>query len=215
MQSVTLTHSTNEKKKKANSDALVRSLAKSVFSIDTGTSKVTEDDTEDDMKSSDDEDSSKISNNDTKAMGIEVAIEGMGVLAGNTGRQSEAASEEDKDAVMKDQDKSHEDEFSSVGADLSRCMEKASEELTDSLVSDEEGYITPIDPLSSNKGGESYKEDDSTGQPGNEEFDAVSYNSSATEVDLGVYQAIHGQKYVTPKNSANNSGTIGDHPSNQ
>ncbi len=86
VQSVTSTHSTNEKKKKTNSDALVRSLAKSVFSIDTGTSKVTTDDTEDDMNSSDNEDSSKISNNDTKATGIEVAIERMGVLARNTGR---------------------------------------------------------------------------------------------------------------------------------
>ncbi len=28
----------------------------------------------------------------------------------------------------------------------------------------------------------------------------MSYNSSATEVDSGVYQAIHGQKYITPKN---------------
>jgi hypothetical protein len=86
----------------------------------------------------------------------------MGVLAGNTGRQNEAASKEDKDAVMKDQDKSHEDEFFSIGADLSRRMEKASEELTDSSASDKEGYITPINPLSSNKEGESYKEDNST-----------------------------------------------------
>ncbi len=28
----------------------------------------------------------------------------------------------------------------------------------------------------------------------------ASYNSSATEVDLGIYQAIHGQKYVTTEN---------------
>ncbi len=122
------------------------------------------------------------------------------MLAGNTGRQNEAASKEDKDAVMKDQDKSHKDEFSSVGANLSRHMEKALEELTDSLALDEEGYITPIDPLSSNEGGETYKENNSTGQPGDKELDAASYNSSATEADLGVYQAIHGQKYVTPKN---------------
>jgi hypothetical protein len=124
VQSVTLTHSTNEKKKKANSNALVRSLAKSVVSINTGTSKVMTDDTEDDMNSSDDEDSSKISNNNTKATGTEVAIEGMGLLAGNTGKQNEAASKEDKDAVMKDQDKSHKDKFSSVGADLSRRIKR-------------------------------------------------------------------------------------------
>ncbi len=101
---------------------------------------------------------------------------------------------------MKDQDKSHEDKFSSVGPNLSRRIEKASEELTDSLVSDKEGYITLTNPLSSNKGGESYKEEDSTDKPGDEELGAASYNSSATEVDSGVYQAIHKQKYVTPKN---------------
>jgi hypothetical protein len=69
-QSVTSTHTINQKKKKANTDVLVRSLAKSVFSINTGTSKVTADDMEYDMDDSNDCDSSKESTNDTKQADI-------------------------------------------------------------------------------------------------------------------------------------------------
>jgi hypothetical protein len=58
VQLVTSTHSTNEKKKAAKTNASVRSLAKFVYSIDTGTSKVTAEDTDEEMDNSEDESSS-------------------------------------------------------------------------------------------------------------------------------------------------------------
>jgi hypothetical protein len=66
-------------------------------------------------------------------------------------------------------------------------MDKLSEDLIDRSVSDEEGYTTPIDPLSSDKEGESYREEDHTVQSRDEELGMASYNSSVTEVDSGVF----------------------------
>ena len=129
VQSVTSTHSINERKKKSNSNTLIKSLAKSVLSINTGTSNITADDTEDDMDVSKDDDSSKESDNNTKAAGTEVAIKGMGLLAGEPGKQEEAASKEDKDLVMEAQDMSQDKKFSNVvGANLSSRMEKVLDE---------------------------------------------------------------------------------------
>ncbi len=68
VQSVTSTHSINEKKKAAKTNALVRSLAKSVYSIDTGTSKVMADGTVDEMDDSKDKESSTSDNTNSKTV---------------------------------------------------------------------------------------------------------------------------------------------------
>jgi hypothetical protein len=151
-----------------------------VFSIDTGTSKVTADNTEDDMDNSKDCDSSEESTNDTKQADT-VAIKGMGLLAGNADKHEEAASKEDKDSIMGEQDETQDNEFSTAGKELSQRMDKLSEDLINCSVSDEEGYTTPIDPLSSDKEGKSYREEDHTVQSGDEELGTASYNSSVTE----------------------------------
>jgi hypothetical protein len=70
------------------------------------------------------------------------------------------------------------------------------EGLIDTSESDNGGYTTPINLLSSNKDGKTYKEDDSSAQSADEELDTTSYNSSVTEVDSGVFDANHAQRYV-------------------
>ncbi len=77
---------------------------------------------------------------------------------------------------------------------------ETAEGLIDTLESDNGGYTTPINFLSSNKDGETYKEDDSSAQSADEKLDTTSYNSSVTEVDSGVFGANHAQRYVEPVN---------------
>ncbi len=69
VQSVTSTHLINEKKKAAKTNASVRSLAKSVYSIDTGTSKVTADNTENKMDNSEDKENGNSDNTDSNTGG--------------------------------------------------------------------------------------------------------------------------------------------------
>ncbi len=76
----------------------------------------------------------------------------------------------------------------------------AAEELTDTSELEEGGYTTPIDILSSNKDGKTYKGDNSPAQSEDEELDKKSYTSSVTEVDSGVFDANHAQRYVNPAN---------------
>jgi hypothetical protein len=209
VQLVTLIHSINEKKKAAKTDALVRSLAKSIYSINTGTSKVTEDNVDDEIDSSGDEDSSNGNDTGPNARGNKVAIEGMGILEGKTGKQEAATNRPDKDAFMKDansylsKNNDNEEEFqdsglAEAGADLNRRMEEASMALIDTLTSDEGSHTNPINLLSSGKDGKTYKGDNSIAQLKDEELDMKSYDSNITEVNSGVFDANHSQRYVNP-----------------
>jgi hypothetical protein len=65
------------------------------------------------------------------------------------------------------------------------------EGLNDTSESDNGDYTTPIDLLSSDEDGETYKEDDSSAQSTDEELDTTSYNSSVTEVDFGMFDTNH------------------------
>jgi hypothetical protein len=216
VQSVTSTHSINEKKKAAKTNASVRSLAKSVYSIDTGTSKVTADDTEDEMDNSKDKESGNSDNTNSNTGGKEVAIEGMGILDKKPFEHKVAKNRTDKDKVMKNVDSqpsknaNSKEEFqdeglAKAGANLMRRVEKA-EGLINTLESDDGGYTTPINLLSSNKDGKTYKEDDSSAQSADEELDTTSYNSSVTKVDSGMFDANHAQRYVEPVNFPKHSG---------
>ena len=71
--SITSTHTRNKKKWDASSVAMAKSLAKSVISIETSTSKVTEDDMEE-CRDEDSKDESK------KASKEQVTFEGMEML---------------------------------------------------------------------------------------------------------------------------------------
>jgi hypothetical protein len=220
VQSVTSTHSINKKKKAAKTNALVRSLTKSIYSIDTGTSKVTADDTEDEMDDSKDKESGNSDNTDSNAGGKEVVIEGIGILDGKPFEHEVAKNRTEEDEVMKDADSqpsrnaNSKEEFqdeglAKAGANLMRRVENV-EGLIDTSVSDDGGYTTPIDLLSSNEDGETYKEDDSSAQLADEELDTMSYNSSVTKVDSGVFDANHAQRYAEPVNFAKHSGTRQD-----
>jgi hypothetical protein len=211
VQLVTSTHSINEKKKKATkTNALVRSLAKSVYSIDTGTSKVTADDTEDKMDDSKDEESDNSNDTNSNAGGKTVAIEDMGILDGKTVEHEVAKTRTDDDEAMKDADSqfskntTSEEEFqdeglAKAGANLLRRME-TTEDLIDTSESDNRGYTTPINLLSSEKDGKTYKDDDPPAQSADKELDITSYNSSVTKVDSGVFDPIHAQRYIEPTN---------------
>jgi hypothetical protein len=179
VQLVTSTHSINKKKKATKTDASVRSLAKSVYSIDTRTSKVTADDTEDEMDDSEDEESDNSNNTDSNAGGKMVAIEGMGILDGKTVEHEVAKTRMDDDKAMKDADSqfskntTSKEEFQAeglakAGANLPRRMETA-EGLIDTSESDNGGYTTPIDLLSSDKSGETYKDNDPPAQSADKE----------------------------------------------
>jgi hypothetical protein len=208
VQSVTSTHLVTRSKKAAKTDALVKSLAKSVFSINTGTSKVTKD--------NDTADSEKESSSDSKEDGSQpgkkaVAIKGMGILIGQDDEHKATKTGKEKDKVMKgagskdSKAEDNEEEFQDnkemvkAGADLTKRMEAASEELTNT--SEDEGtHNIPIDLLSSNNNGKTYKENDSTANPGDDELSMLGYVSDVVKVDSGKFEAAHAQKYTAPDN---------------
>ncbi len=207
VQSVTSTHSINEKKKAAKTDALVRSLTKFVYSIDTGTSKVTAEDTDEEMEDSEDESSNYSS---ASAGGRGVAIEGMGILDGTTTEHEMAKNRPDEDRTEKDtgsqasKTTNREEDLQDMspvktGVNLARRM-YAAEELTDTSGLEEGDNITPINILSSDKDSETYEGGNSSAQSKDEELDIKSYTSSVTEVDSGVFDANHAQRYVDPAN---------------
>jgi hypothetical protein len=76
-----------------------------------------------------------------------------------------------KDSKAEDEEEEFQDdkEMVKAGADLTKRMEAASEELTNTM--EEEGtHNTPIDFLSSNNNGKTYKEDDSIANPGDDKL---------------------------------------------
>ncbi len=72
--------------------------------------------------------------------------------------------------------------------------------LIDTLTSDNGSHTNPINLLSSGKDGKTYKGDDSIAQSKDEELDMKSYDSNITEVNSGVFDANHSQRYVNPAN---------------
>jgi hypothetical protein len=210
VQSVTSTLLDQRENEGYQNNALVRSLTKSVYSIDTGTSKVTADNTEDKVDNSKDEKSDNSNDTDSNGGGKTVAIEGMEILDGKTVEHKVAKTRMDDNKAMKDADSqfskntTSEEEFqdeglAKAGANLLRHMETA-EGLIDTSESDSGGYTTPIDLLSSDKDGETYKDDDPPAQLADKELDITSYNSSVTKVDSGVFNTNHAQRYVEPAN---------------
>jgi hypothetical protein len=162
------------------------------------------------MDDSEDEESDNSNDTTSNAGGKTVAIEGMGILDGKTVEHEVAKTRTDDDKAMKDADSqfskntTSKEEFqgeglAKAGADLLRRMETM-EGLIDTSESDNGGYTTPIDLLPSDKDGKTYKDDDPPAQLADKELDITSYNSSVTEVDSGVFDANHAQRYVEPAN---------------
>jgi hypothetical protein len=85
-----------------------------------------------------------------------------------------------------------------VGADLTKRMAKASEDLIDT--SEERTYDTPLDPHTDVKEGKTYSKNNSSVKPGEDNLNMTEYNSNAWEVSSGKFEAAHRQKYEEPIN---------------
>jgi hypothetical protein len=194
-------------KKDAKMVASVKSLAKLVSSIGTATSKVT---MEDNMDGSKGIDSSKGKEEGSKKDGKTIAIEGMGILTGKGGKLEATKTRMEDDKVMKgagskaskadDKAGEYQDnkEMAKASADLTKRMAEASGDLIDTL---EEGtYNTPLDPLTDDDKGKTYKESNSNTKLGDNNLSTSEYASDAVEVESGEFDAAHAQKYKKPLN---------------
>jgi hypothetical protein len=207
VQLVTSTHSVNKKKKDAKTVASVKSLAKSVFSIGTATSKVT---VEDDTNDSEGNDSSNGEEEGSKKDRKTIAIQGMGILAGKGGKPKATKTRTEDDKVMKgagskdskaedEEDKYQDDEeMAKAGADLTKRTAKASGDLINT--SKEGTYNTPLDSLTDDDKGETYKENNPNAKLGDDDLSTSEYASDAIEVESGEFKVSHAQKYKEPLN---------------
>jgi hypothetical protein len=203
--SVRSTHLVKEKKKDAKRVTSVKSLAKSVFSIGTATSKVTKEDNMDDSKGNDSRNGKE---EGSKKDGKTIAIEGMGILTGKGGKPKATKNRTEDDEVMKgagskaskadDEAGKYQDdkEMAKAGADLSKRMAKASGDLINT--SEEGTYNTPPDPLTDDDKGETYKESNSNDKLGGDNLSTLEYASDAVEVESRELEAAHAQKYKEP-----------------
>ncbi len=192
VQLVTLTHSVNKKKKDAKMVVSVKSLAKSVFSIDTATSKVTKEDDMDDSKGNSSSDGKE---EGSKKDGKTIAIEGREILTGKGGKPKATKTRTEDDEVMKGagskaseaEDKAGKyqdnEEMAKAGADLTKRMAEA-EASGDLINTSKEGtYNTPPDPLTDDDKGETYKESNSNAKLGDDDLSTLEYASDAVEVE--------------------------------
>ncbi len=218
--SITTTHSRNEKKQDAKSVASEKTLAKSVYSIDT--SKVTEDDTDEERNGS-----GEGSNNDKKpSANKKITIEGMQLLverkkkamlfetesmnesdnddknSTKDNKDEEEESEETEDTKEEDQEgegsnKEAEEvesskEWAKINKTMNANMALAIAHLNRSL-EDKEGKSLDSDE-------ESYNKEDMSIQMGDQDLSLGDYDPEATEVLSGIFEAEHGQKYEEPAN---------------
>jgi hypothetical protein len=84
------------------------------------------------------------------------------------------------------------------GADLTKRMAEASGDLINT--SEDETYNTPLDPLTDDDEGETYKESDSNAKLGDDDLSMSEYASDAMEVESEEFETAHAQKYKEPLN---------------
>jgi hypothetical protein len=218
--SITTTHSRNEKKRDAKSVASEKTLAKSVYSIDT--SKVTEDNTDKERNGW----GEGINNNKKPRANKKIAIEGMQLLvelkkkvmlfemesmngSDNDNKNSTKDSEDKEEESGETEDSKEEDqegegsneeaeevegskEWAKINETMNANMALAIAQLNRSL-EDKEGRS-----LDSDK--ESYNEEDMSIQMGDQDLRLGDYDPEAMEVLLGIFEAEHRQKYEEPAN---------------
>ncbi len=200
--SITLTHSKNEKKWDAKSVALVKSLAKLVFSIGTTTLKVTKEDMDESKKmenSNGNED--QVQRNEKRAV-----IKGMGMLIGaNNKTMTTKTGEEGKNEEMADEgskwsrsSKSKKNKFKDQDEDMNRAgaylTARMAEVLADLANTSEADTTLPMDPLSNDEAGKDYSKDNSGAKSGDDDLSLSDYGSDALEVSSREFEAAHGQK---------------------
>ncbi len=163
------------------------------------------------MDDSNEDNSSDEEDEGSKEGGKTIAIEGMGILTGKDGKSKaskpgtmednkvmeDAESRDSKEKVEEDQDDNNK-EIERVGAGLAKRMAEASEDLIDTP---EEGtYDTPLDPHTDDEEGETYKQNNSSVKPGDNNLNMTEYDSNAWERSSGEFEAAHRQKYKEPIN---------------
>jgi hypothetical protein len=184
---ITSIHTRNEKKRDASLVAMAKSLQKSVFSIGTTTSKVTEDKMEE-SKEEEDSKSKQIKSNQEQ-----VTINGIGILNSDDNKAMLLETREtDKDMAgnkpnKKESSKSKENKFEEsedkmrrAGAALISRMKEASIDLADTE-EEEDSRNTP-DPLTNNKEGKDYKVDNSNAKSHDHKLSMSDYNLDILEV---------------------------------
>jgi hypothetical protein len=135
--SITSTHTRNENKWDANSLVMAKSLAKSVFSIKTSTSKVTEDDMEQSKDKDSEYESKKASKGQVTLKGMEMLCRGGSkAMSSNTGEEDKhMAGRESKDdesgSMEENKLKDSEGDLRREGAALTARMEEVLLDLKD------------------------------------------------------------------------------------
>jgi hypothetical protein len=179
--SITSTHTRNEKKRAASSVATAESLAKSVFSIETSTSKVTEDDMEESKDKDSKDESKKASKEKVTFKGTEMLCRGDSkAMTFNTGEEDKhmagSKSKDNKSGKLEENEfKDSEDDMRREGAALTARMEEVLLDLKDTD-SDVASHNTP-DPHTDDKDGKDYKVDDSLANYHNNNLSLSDYDS--------------------------------------
>ncbi len=202
--SITETHTRNEKKRDASSMATAKNLAKSFFSIETSTSKVTDDD----MGESQDEDSKdelkKASEEQVTFDGMEMLCKGDSkAMTFNTGEEDKhlagSKSKDNKSGKLEENKfEDSEDDMRREGAALMAKMEEVLLDLKDTD-SDDTSHNTP-DPHTVDEDDEDFKVDDSLANSHGNNLSLSDYDLDVLEVLSREFDAAHGQKYVEPQN---------------
>jgi hypothetical protein len=202
---IALIHTRNKKKRDASLVATAKSLAKSVFSIRTTTSKVTEDkmekNKEEEYSKSEQIESNQervtingigmLNSDKNKAMLLKTGEMDKGMTGNNSNKKESSKSKETKF-------KESADEMRRAGAALIARMEEVSIDLADTE-SEEDSHNTP-DPLSNDEQGKDYKANNSDAKSNDDKLNMSDYNSDILEVSSGEFEAAHSQKYQHTEN---------------
>jgi hypothetical protein len=184
--------------------ATAKSLAKSVFSIEISTSKVTEDDMEETKVEDSKDQLKKASKEQVTFKGMEMLYRGDNkAMTFNTGEEEEhmagSESKDDKSGKLEENKfEDSEDDMRREGAALMARMEEVLLGLKDTD-SDDAIHNTP-DPHTDNEDGKDYKVDDSLANSHDNNLSLSDYDSNVLEVLSGEFDAAHCQKYVEPQN---------------
>jgi hypothetical protein len=177
---ITTIHSKNRTDKSISS---AKTLAQSLFSVETATSKVTDGE---DNKDTSDTDSGGDREHEGEGL---VAIEGMEIVDTRGIEQKEDKAEEsncDLDSATKAVESSA----------LSSAMRHATDNLELGLDTDEE---EAVDPNTEDEEGEAYNTAEESGGEESNMIRSEDYASDATEVSSGVFEATFSKKYEDPK----------------
>jgi hypothetical protein len=227
--SVTTIHSSNKRKRDSKSVATAKTLAKSVYSIDT--SKVTEDGTEDENTGKEE----KSEDDGNPGASKKIAIEGMQILVGTktaamlfetalTNEEGEDNAEDGEEGQNEGKEVGESDNKEKVDSGVEEDQDeeegkqesKEEEQMDNSdawakinktVTANMAMALAQLNSHSEDKeeGGlgnkeESFNEKDMSIHTGDHNLSMGEYNPNSIEVLLGIFDAEHSKKYKTPNN---------------